>query len=152
MHTNADSLNRILRVVTNPKFVLLALASVNLFSVPVRYGALCFYNWSSNFHLAFAIFVASLALWAATWWSNMGAAVLTGLMLYESSRSILEIFGFLPVSSNETDMMITSEDWIVFMQNHPEVIGQFILVAVIFFYSVICLGDFALNKHRSLNT
>lgn len=152
MRIHTDSLAQIFRVATNPKFVLLALALWNFFTVPSRYDGLCFYNWSGALYLAFAILVAALALWLGKWWSYLGAVVSSGQIVYEFTSSTLKIFGVLPVSSDEAEMVGTSEQWLTIMQNHPEEIGQVILAAVIFFYSVICLGIVALNKHRSLNT
>jgi hypothetical protein len=124
--------SQIIRLLANPKFILSALALLNLLAVPQRFAGLCFYNWRDTFYLAFTILVAALALWPARWWSYAGALFLTGTLLYDFSYVLLKVFNLIRRDAVEAESYPTPEIWLNIMQQHPEDLLHAALAAAIF--------------------
>ena len=148
----SKQLERFFRAAVRPKSILLCLALLNFLAVPVRFGALCLYNWSGVWYVAFTVLIAALALWIGKWWSYIGAIVITSPVIYGFVYEFLKVFGFLGKSPEEAERWVTPEEWRgFFIENHPEETWQIVLVAVILCYAIICLGIEIFHKRRVLS-
>ena len=135
----------------HPKSILFYLALLNFLHVPFKYGAGCFIYWSSIWYLALTVLIAASALRLGKWWSYPVAIFLASPLVYNFVIEFLKVFGFVAMSQEEASYLGTPENWQGFyIQNHPEVTGQFILTAVILCYSFICLVEKVFHKRRVL--
>ncbi len=127
------------RLIGKPRFILCSLAVCNFISVPVRFSAVCFYNWNYQLWLAFLLVVAGSALWLEKRWGFLGAAVLSGPMVFDFAYSTMKVFDVIAKSPEEAKAWGTREDWWHIMVNHPEEPFQIVLAAAIFVFAVVYL-------------
>jgi len=142
--------SRFFRLAANPRFILSALALLNLFSVPQRFGGLCFYNWRDDFYLAFEILVAAVSLLPAKWWSYTGALIISGRMIYDFSYVLLKVFGVIALEPSDPEGYPTPAIWLDVSRKHPEDWLQMALAAAIFICAAIYFGKGSFHKRRPM--
>jgi hypothetical protein len=132
------------QLLIKPKFTLCILALGNFLAIPARFGAACFYNWKYEFWFAFLLLIAASALWLEKWWSYIGAAFLSGVMVYGFVYGTLKVFDVIAKSPADAELWGTPENWLRVMANRPEEPAQIILAALIFcfasFYLIRLIG------------
>lgn len=117
----------------SPKIVLLLLALLNLFTIPVR----C--NWGGEFFAASIILIAVFALWVGRSWSYFVAILSCCLIIYDFCRTLLLYFGFLLLPPNVEASEVQLEEWFRIMQNHPEEFTQTVLATIVLIVAVYYL-------------
>lgn len=145
MKANTTFIDWFFQLLIKPKFILCMLALGNFLAIPARFGAACFYNWKYELWFALLLLIAASALWLEKWWSYIGAAFLSGAIVYGFVYGVLKVFDVIARSPAEAEMSGTSGDWLQFMANHPEEPAQIILAAMIFcfasFYLIRLVGS-----------
>ena len=144
----ASPLTHNLRLMMQPKVILLTLALFNFLAVHNRYGGECAYNLGDAYRDFAILLAAALALWAERWWGYLASTLLSGKAVYSFGYIMLKVFRFLPEVAEER--WVAPEEWVRIMVNNPFEPFQGILAAGIFTYAAISLVRSMLRRRTFL--